>query len=183
MYQQTPFAGEECSHPNTPYTSFPPFARQMAVLEAGAHLMLTVIVGRRVTGFVVWTMVYLVFVFVGVGYIEESIVRSDFHQAAVRCSCIQMGKLTAVIVTTGLVTPLYVVLVVVVVTLVVDSTVAVMVKVPLVVLETVEVENRAVFVSVRRTSSVSRPRLSRAWASARRALRSARSWVRSALRR
>lgn len=50
------------------HTSFPPFALQIVVLEAGAVLIVTVTVGCFVTVDVVLTIVYLVFVFVGVGW-------------------------------------------------------------------------------------------------------------------
>jgi hypothetical protein len=53
------------------HTSLPPFALQIAVLEAGAVRIVTVTVGRLVIVAVVLTMVYLVFVFVGVGCEQE----------------------------------------------------------------------------------------------------------------
>jgi hypothetical protein len=49
------------------HTSLPPFALQIVVLAAGAVLIVTVTVGRLVVVAVVLTMVYLVFVLVGVG--------------------------------------------------------------------------------------------------------------------
>jgi hypothetical protein len=52
----------QCAH-----TSLPPFALQIAVLCAGAVRIVTVTVGRLVIVAVVFTIVYLVFVFVGVG--------------------------------------------------------------------------------------------------------------------
>jgi hypothetical protein len=51
----------------SPHTSLPPFALQIVVLAAGAVLIVTVTVGRLVVVAVVLTMVYLVFVLVGVG--------------------------------------------------------------------------------------------------------------------
>jgi hypothetical protein len=53
------------------HTSLPPFALQIVVLDAGAVRIVTVIVGCLVIVAVVWTMVYLVFVFVGVGCERE----------------------------------------------------------------------------------------------------------------
>lgn len=49
------------------YTSLPPLALQIAVLEAGAHFVVFVTVGCRVIVLVVRAQVYLVLVFVGVG--------------------------------------------------------------------------------------------------------------------
>ena len=49
------------------HTSLPPFALQIVVLAAGAVLIVTVTVGRLVVVAVVLTIVYLVFVLVGVG--------------------------------------------------------------------------------------------------------------------
>lgn len=53
--------------PPRPHTNLPPFALQMAVLDAGATLVLTVKVGRLVMVEVVRIIVYFVFVLVGVG--------------------------------------------------------------------------------------------------------------------
>lgn len=49
------------------YTSLPPLALQIAVLDAGAHFVVFLTVGRRVIVLVVRAHVYLVLVFVGVG--------------------------------------------------------------------------------------------------------------------
>lgn len=53
--------------PQVSHTSLPPFALQIVVLAAGAVLIVTVTVGRLVVVAVVLTIVYLVFVLVGVG--------------------------------------------------------------------------------------------------------------------
>jgi hypothetical protein len=53
--------------PQVSHTSLPPFALQIVVLAAGAVLIVTVTVGRLVVVAVVLTMVYFVFVLVGVG--------------------------------------------------------------------------------------------------------------------
>lgn len=81
--------------------------------------------------------------------------------------------LTAVLVTTGLVTPLYVVEVETTVVFVVKTVLKTKVLV-VVVTETVDVENFEVFVSVSVAVALSRPRFSSTGASARRARRSAR---------
>lgn len=57
------------------HTSLPPFALQIVVLAAGAVLIVTVTVGRLVVVAVVLTMVYLVFVLVGVGCRKRSVSR------------------------------------------------------------------------------------------------------------
>jgi hypothetical protein len=53
--------------PNRSQTNFPPFALQIAVLDAGAVLVVTVKLGLLVIVEVVRTIVYFVLTLVGVG--------------------------------------------------------------------------------------------------------------------
>lgn len=70
-------------------TSLPPFALQIAVLDAGAVLIVTVTVGRFVIVEVVFTMVYWVLVFVGVACDWELVCDSpgDIIRQTYSCDC------------------------------------------------------------------------------------------------
>ena len=139
------------------------------MLAAGAVLIVTVTVGRLVVVAVVLTMVYLVFVLVGVGCNIKSVSRE--------CKQSLRERLTAVTVITVLVTPDQKVSVVVVVTLASTSCV-IQVVMAGAVDTVVEVAHKLVSSSVEVTVLLSRPRFSITWLSARRASRAARNSAR-----